>query len=341
MDFPPRLSLARRPTPFYLLERLSAALGGPRIWIKRDDLTEAAAGGNKIRKLEFVLARARAAGCDALVTSGGIQSNHCRTTALLGARLGFEVHLVLRDEGDFDPVPRGNLLLDYLAGAQVHLLPRREYLAHHAERVAELAADLRRRGRTPWVIPVGASDGHGLWGYVDCARELAQDFAAAGIRPEVLVHATGSGGTQAGLVAGAALFELPCRVVGVAVCDSAAWFERKIRADLAEWAAEYGVGLEVGALPVEVDERFIGPGYARAGPEVYATIRRLGALEGVVLDPVYTGKAFHGLLAMCEAGEFDGCRDLVFLHTGGLFGLCAEAARLGFRRPPRGEEGDG
>lgn len=196
LQFPPRLSLAQTPTPLQPLDRLSRQLGGPRIWVKRDDVTECGASGNKIRKLEFVLAQALANGCDTLITSGGVQSNHCRATALLGARLGLKVHLILRDEGDYQNPPVGNLLLDYLAGAEVSLYPRQRYVAEHEQLVAGWCESYLRQGRKPWVIPVGASDGHGVWGYIQCARELADDIASADIRPGLIVHATGSGGPR-------------------------------------------------------------------------------------------------------------------------------------------------
>lgn len=333
--FPPRLSLSRAPTPLVSLDRLSARLGGPRIWVKRDDLTECAASGNKIRKLEFVLAAALAAGCDTLITSGGVQSNHCRATALLGARLGLAVHLVLRDEGDFQDPPAGNLLLDYLAGADLSLYPRQRYLAEHDQLVAEWRRHYESRGGKVWVIPVGASDGHGVWGYIDCARELAADFASAGIRPGLIVHATGSGGTQAGLTLGARLFDLGCPVLGMAVCDDAAYFRAKVRADLDHWSALAGRDHGVAPNAIRVDDRYIGPGYGVATEAVFETIRELASLEGLLLDPVYSGKAFHGLVSEIRAGNFAAMTDVVFVHTGGLFGLLAQGHRLGFRRPPR------
>lgn len=335
LSTPSRVRLARLPTPFYCLERLSAHLNGPRLWIKRDDLTECASSGNKIRKLEFVLARAREAGCDTLITSGGLQSNHCRATALLGARLGLRVHLVLRDEGAFSEIPDGNLLLDYLAGAEVTILPRPRFLAERDQYVQAISERCRQEGGRPWVIPVGASDGHGVWGYLEAARELKEDFVREGIAPDWLFHATGSGGTQAGLSAGAVLHELPCRVMGMAVCDSEQYFLDKVRADLQHWAEVYDTGVSAAEIPVEVNADWIGPGYARAEEEVFETIRRLAREEGIVLDPVYTGKAFHGMLEEIRAGRFEGCRDLVFVHTGGVFGLMAQAGQLGYRRPSR------
>ncbi len=326
--YPPRLALAQLPTPLQPLDRLSAELGGPRIWVKRDDLTGCAASGNKIRKLEFTLARALGQGCDTLITCGGVQSNHCRATAVLGAQLGVRVHLILRDEGEHAVQPDGNLLLDYLAGAQVSIYPRDEFQTRLPALMQQWAEHYQHRGHKPYLIPTGASDGHGVWGYVRCAEELSGDFARAGIAPGAIVHATGSGGTQAGLTAGAHLYRLAARVIGVAVCDDAAWFHRKVRGDLASWQQHYGVKLDTATLPIEVDDRHVGPGYGRATTEVFATIKKIAALEGLILDPVYTGKAFQGMIECIRHGDFAGCADIVFVHTGGIFGLFAQRDQL-------------
>lgn len=335
VEFPSRLTLAATPTPFYPLDRLSAELQGPRIWIKRDDVTECSVSGNKIRKLEFTLARALAAGADTIITSGGIQSNHCRATALLCARLGLQAHLVLRDEGEFSPVPQGNLLLDYLAGARVSIFSKKDYVHNHDNLVANLVSEYEAAGNTPWVIPVGASDGHGVWGYINCAAELAADFARAGIKPEKLFHATGSGGTQAGLTVGAHIYQLPSEVWGMAVCDSAQYFVDKVKADLDHWDDLYNPGVDLGQLVIRVNDGYIGPGYAQATEEVFSSIRLAARTEGLVFDPVYTGKAFHGMIEEIKSGRLEDCKNLVFVHTGGIFGLLAQGESLGYRREPR------
>lgn len=324
VNYPQRLSLALLPTPLTLLPRLSAGLKGTRIWVKRDDLTGCAESGNKLRKLEFCLAQALAEGADTIITCGGVQSNHCRATALSCARLGLACHLVLRGEaaqpGD------GNLLLDQLAGASIEYHPATSYQARLPELLQAAQQRLQAAGSRPFVIPTGASDDIGVWGYVAASEELAVDCEAAGIRPDLLVSATGSGGTQAGLVAGNALFDVADEVWGMAVCDDAAWFQRKVAADLAGWRARYDVALDVSSLPVRVNDRYIGPGYARATAEVFATIGEVARLEGLVLDPVYTGKAFHGLLQELRHGDFRNARDVVFVHTGGIFGLFPQRA---------------
>ncbi|MEZ0174138.1 MAG: D-cysteine desulfhydrase family protein [Candidatus Reddybacter sp.] len=334
LHYPDRLALAQLPTPLQPLNRLSAQFSGPRIWVKRDDLTDCALSGNKIRKLEFTLARALAQGCDTLITCGGVQSNHCRATAILGARLGLKVHLILRDEelnGDQpSSAPDGNLLLDYLAGAEVSIYPKAEFQARQRELFEHWSQHYAAQGRKAYLIPTGASDGSGIWGYIRCVEELIGDFKHAEIQPSHIIHATGSGGTQAGLSLGCALHQLDAQVLGIAVCDNAAYFQRKVMADIGDWQSRYEVSSLPESLSVQVNDDFIGPGYSKAGPEVFSTIKKVAALEGLLLDPVYTGKAFHGMLTLIEQGYFAEASDIVFIHTGGLFGLFAQREQLSF-----------
>ena len=339
INYPDSLALAQLPTPLQPLDRLSAQFSGPRIWVKRDDLTGCALSGNKIRKLEFTLARALAEGCDTLITCGGVQSNHCRATAILGARLGLKVHLILRDEelrdealdGDQQSTaPDGNLLLDYLAGAEVSIYPKTEFQARQRELFEHWSQHYATQGRKAYLIPTGASDGTGIWGYIRCIVELIGDFKQAAIQPSHIIHASGSGGTQAGLSLGCALHQLDAQVLGVAVCDNAAYFQRKVMADIIDWQSRYAVTSLPESLSVQVNDDFIGPGYSKAGPEVFATIKKVAALEGLLLDPVYTGKAFHGMLTLIEQGYFAEASDIVFVHTGGLFGLFAQREQLSF-----------
>ena len=326
--YPPRLSLARLPTPLQPLDRLSSQLNGPRIWVKRDDLTDCAVSGNKIRKLEFTLARAIEQGCDTLITCGGVQSNHCRATALLGAQLGLKVHLILRNEtteqgGELE-VPDGNLFLDYLAGAEISLYEKKEFQCRLPELFDYWSEYYRSLGAKPYAIPTGASDGTGVWGYVHCIPELIADFETANIHPQTIIHATGSGGTQAGLTAGAVLHDLDTTVLGIAVCDNAEYFQNKVLADIVEWQSLYSVPVDIGKMSIHVDDRYIGPGYAQATQQVFDVIRKLAGLEGLILDPVYTGKAFYGMIEKIKQGDFSGESDIVFIHTGGIFGLMSQ-----------------
>lgn len=318
-QLPSRLSLAQTPTPLQPLDRISERFGGPRIWLKRDDLTGNLLSGNKIRKLEFILARALEQGCDTLITCGGLQSNHCRATALIGAQLGLKVCLVLR--GQPDGFPDGNYLLDHLAGAEIRTYPAPVYQAELPALLDAWANECRAQGRKPWVIPTGASDGHGAWGYVQASEELQADYQRHGIAPEYVISACGSGGTLAGLLLGHQVYVPNTQVLGMAVCDDAEYFRQKVRADIEALCHLYSIRLTLNPDQFEVNDAYIGEGYAQAGQAVFDTIRLLAATEGVVLDPVYTGKAFQGLLTELERGRFQGCRDIVFVHTGGVFGL--------------------
>ena len=326
--YPPRLSLAQIPTPLIPVDRLSERIGGPRIWIKRDDQTGSGVSGNKIRKLEFSLAKALQQGCDTVITCGGVQSNHCRTTAILCASLGLKCHLILRgSEGeDID----GNLFLDYLVGAQTSFYSNQDYQVRGDEITAHWEQHYRNLGNKPFSIPVGASDGTGLWGYVAASEELSSDFKANNIHPGHIVSATGSGGTQAGLIAGNSLFGLNAKVWGVNVCDDEAYFLAKVRKDLLQWQEWYAQPLDVSSLSIDVIDGYVGAGYAKASKAVFETIKLVARLEGVILDPVYTGKAFYGMLDQIKQGRFDGSDDIVFVHTGGIFGLFPQRSQLSF-----------
>ncbi|MBW8054341.1 MAG: D-cysteine desulfhydrase family protein [Nitrospira sp.] len=329
ISYPARVSLARLPTPLEPLERLSREIGGPRLWVKRDDLTGVGVSGNKVRKLEFSVGEALAQECDTLITCGALQSNHCRATAIVGARLGLQVHLFLR--GLPQGAPDGNLFLDYLVGAKLSYYPPAEYYARREEIFAELVEKYARDGRKAFVIPAGASDEIGLWGYLTACEELKADCKRHGFAPDYIICATGSGGTQTGLIAGNALHQLGATIWGINVDDNdAATFKRKIRADLRAWKNRYQQHLDVDALSIEVIEGYVGPGYGKAEPPVFETITRVGRTEGIILDPVYTGKAFHGLIKEIESGRLADASNIVFIHSGGIFGLLAQHSELNF-----------
>ncbi|WP_193164350.1 D-cysteine desulfhydrase family protein [Microbulbifer hainanensis] len=332
LNYPPRISLARLPTPLQPLERItekySVPHGGPKIWVKRDDLTETAMSGNKLRKLEFVAGAARAQECDTLITCGGIQSNHCRTTALVGARLGLRVQLILR--GEHSGAADGNLLVDQLAGAATAFYPPRQYFAELPELFSYWQNYYTERGHKALCIPTGASDGLGIWGYIAGAEELLNDCRENGFEPEHIICATGSGGTQAGLTLGCQQLGVSTEVTGFAVCDDEAYFQRKVREDIAHWSELSGHQVDENSLNVQVNAKYIGPGYAVADEPVYRTIAEAAALEGLVLDPVYSGKAFYGLLQELHSGRYRDCENLVFVHTGGQFGLFPHREKFSF-----------
>ena len=322
----PRIELARLPTPLQPLDRLSEEIGGPRIWIKRDDLTDTIASGNKLRKLEFTVARALSEGADLLITCGGIQSNHCRSTAMVAAKLGLKCHLILR--GSAPAEADGNLLLDCILGAGISYVSSESYqdmdkcINDVANKYPELSA---------YFIPVGASDETGLWGYIECCAELKEDFARNGIEPQYIVSATGSGGTQGGLIIGSALYDLPSEVVAFNVCDDEDYFRDKITTDFRLWEERYNTPVETSNLSINVIDGYVGPGYARATKPVFDTISRVAQLEGIILDPVYTGKAFEAMLQEIDKGRFSGATDMVFIHTGGVYGNFPQRDQFGFQ----------
>lgn len=321
IEFPPRLDLANLPTPLTELSNYSGAPEGVTIWIKHDELTGMEVSGNKIRKLEFSIAEATRLGCDTLITCGGIQSNHCRATAIVGARLGLKVHLILR--GKKPAVPDGNLLMDYLSGATITYLSQSEW-GRHEQKAAELKASYLKAGNKAFFIPVGASDEIGLWGYIAAAAELKQDFEDLSIEPEYIVCATGSGGTQGGLLVGAKLFDLNAKCVAFNVSDDAAYFDRKIRDDVTLWKRRYDLDFDLDSIEIKTAEGYLGPGYGKADPCIFDTIADLAQADGVFLDPVYTGKAFHGMISELNKGmhgQLSGAKNVVFIHTGGLFGV--------------------
>ena len=327
IKYPPRLDLARIPTPLQLLSRASDAWGGgKRIWIKRDDLTGSVLTGNKIRKLEFIAAHALEQGFWTLVTCGGVHSNHCRATALVAAQLGLDCHLVLR--ADDEPEQNtGNFLLDQLAGASFEIWPANEWARQLKKIYARLESEFAEAGRPALMIPTGGSDSLGVWGYIAAAEELRVDLEHHGIERAALTLATGSAGTQTGLTAGVALFDLPLDVVAYAVCDDADWFNRRVAADWEASLARWPQLPRIDLTPHTRDHS-VGPGYGRADPPVYELISELARLEGIVLDPVYTGKAFHGLLADLREDFYRDVDDIIFVHTGGVFGLFAHEPQL-------------
>ena len=327
IKYPPRLDLARIPTPLQFLSRASVKWGaGKRLWMKRDDLTGSALTGNKVRKLEFIAAHALEHGFQTLVTCGGVQSNHCRATALVAAQLGLDCHLVLR--ADDEPEQNtGNFLLDQLAGATFEILPAKEWATQLKTIYASRESEFADAGRPALMIPTGGSDSLGVWGYIAATEELQSDLDDHGIECAALTLATGSAGTQTGLTAGVAMLDLPIDVVAYAVCDDAEWFNRRVAADWQASLARWPQLPRIDLVPKTRDHS-VGPGYGQADAPVYELIAELTRLEGIVLDPVYTGKAFHGLLTDLREGCYRDVDDIIFVHTGGVFGLFAHEPQL-------------
>jgi D-cysteine desulfhydrase len=309
---PERLSLARLPTPLHRLDRLSEAWGGPTVWVKRDDLTGFETSGNKIRKLEYHLAAALAAGADTVITCGALQSNHSRATAAAAAPLGLRCLVLLRTpDGSPPPRPQGNHLLMGLLGAEIRYVTPAEY-ERRSGVMEQAAAGVRAAGRVPWVIPEGASDALGMWGFVDAAEELAGQLA---VEPAAVWHAASSGGTTAGMAWARTEPGLP--VVGCCIGESAAEVGERISAIWAE--AEQATGRAAPAdLPLLIDDH-VGLGYGRATPEELEIQQDATRLTGMLLDPTYTGKALAGLKREIDSGRYGPRDDVVFWHTGGGF----------------------
>ena len=321
---PSRVSLAQLPTPVVGLKNLARERGVPRILMKRDDLTGLELSGNKIRKLEYVVAEAIAQGADTLITHGGSQSNHCRATAALGARLDLRVRLILRS-AEANPENEGNLFLDNLFSAECSFHTPDEYSNKLDDLVREATEHERAAGRNSYFFPVGASIPLGCWGYIRCVSELVEQLGRE--TPVDLYCATSSGGTQAGLILGRAL--LGCSnwsIRGVPVSDSSQYLRDKLRSLMSETIKKFRLNLTETDTPIELIDGFIGEGYAIPYPEGVETIRLLGRTEGVVLDPSYTSKAMTGMLADLATRSSD--RVPVFLHTGGAFGLFARRELL-------------
>jgi D-cysteine desulfhydrase family pyridoxal phosphate-dependent enzyme len=310
LDSLPALPLAPLPTPIEDMQRFRSALGGgPRLLVKRDDLLQFGFGGNKVRKMGYVAADACAAGADTLITSGGVQSNHARATAATAARLGLHCILVLNGTPP-DP-PTANALLDRLLGADLRYVPSRDGRQPAMEAAA---AALRRLGRRPYVIPIGASTPLGAAAYVAAVRELLQQIDP----PDVIVHASSSGGTQAGIAAGCALAGVHTRVIGVSADETAADLEREIRTIMVGLASLLGFEpTRFDATAIEVDDRFVGAGYGIPTPESRAAIELAARTEAVFLDPTYTSKAMAALIAGIRDGTCADAGTVLFWHTGG------------------------
>ena len=319
---PRRLRLARLPTPIVEIPALSRR-AGRRVFVKRDDLTEGAAAGNKIRKLEFLLAEAQAQKADVVITPGGLQSNHCRAAAVACRQLGLLPHLVLR--GEKPAAPEGNYFLDRLLGAEITFVTGKQYAEERGPIMEGIAAEYGRKGRKAYVVPEGGSNALGCLGYVVCAQEIRKFCDARKIRFARIYHAAGSGGTTAGLGIGNAVFGLGAEVVGVLVGGKKAPFETHVRAVMCEAVHRFGIpDIGPGAeLPVSFADGYVGEGYAKVSRELARLIAEVARESGLIFDPVYTGKALQGLLG--EEAKRKDAGDALFVHTGGIFGLLGQA----------------
>lgn len=317
----PRVRITHGPTPLEPMHRLTEALGGPNLWIKRDDCTGLASGGNKTRKLEYLMADAQQKGADTIITQGATQSNHARQTAAIAARMGMRCYIILEDRTGYtveDYKHSGNVFLDHLYGAHVSEVPGDSDMN---AAMASLADQLRSRGLTPYIIPGGGSNPIGALGYVTCALELMDQANNMGLAIDSLVHATGSAGTQAGLVAGlyGSRSQIPVYGIGVRAPKQAQ--EGRVF-DLAQQTCELlGVPGAISREDVVANCDYIGPGYGKPTPGMIEAVTMVARLEGILLDPVYSGKGMAGLIDLCRKGHFKKGQNILFLHTGGSVGL--------------------
>ena len=317
----PRIKLAHLPTPLEYLPRLTQYLGGPAIFVKRDDCTGLASGGNKTRKLEFLMADAQQHGADTIITQGAVQSNHARQTAAAAARLGMQCELLFENrirEPDWTYLNSGNVFLDRLFGANTHHYPGGSDMNVAMD---VLAADLRGQGRIPYVIPGGGSNRIGALGYVDCALELLQQLNQQQLNVDCVIHATGSAGTQAGLVTGLRATHANIPVLGIGVNAAREAQEEKVY-KLAEETAEYiGASGCVRREDVVANCDYVGEGYGVSTAGMREALLLLARLEGLLFDPVYSGKGLAGMLDLIRKGQFRAGQNIVFVHTGGSAGL--------------------
>lgn len=318
----PRVPLGFFPTPISELPRLTRLLDGPSLWIKRDDLTGLATGGNKTRKLEYLIADALKLGATTVITAGAAQSNHARQTAAAAAQYGLQCILVLRPMAP--PAVTGNLLLDHLLGARIRWTGDRDT----GEAMAEVAAEERSAGREPYIIPVGGSNPIGAGAYVAAMLELTKQALENELRIDHIVMASGSGGTQAGMVVGARAHNFEGRILGVSVSAPAEGLSSVV-CDLAERTNKHlDLRFSIEPETIHVTDEYLGEGYGVLSDADREAVQLAARTEGILLDPVYTGRAMAGLIDLIRRGEFSREETVLFWHTGGTPGLYAHSEGL-------------
>ena len=314
MKYPNHLNSSRLPTPIVSPHRFFNRYSSYRFWIKRDDLSGLELSGNKVRKLEFLFQEAIEQGAQRIITCGGLQSNHCRAVAFLAAQIGLKTTLVLR--GKESDTPTGNYFLNRLVGADVHFVNEEEYKNVDVvmERLSETANE------KCYIIPEGGSNETGVWGYIKCYEEIIQQSESMKQHFDTVVVATGSGGTHAGLLLGKILSGGTTEVVSVNVCDDASYFQNKIGRIMDRFASKYKKQLSWSVNDIKIIDGFTGEGYGKIGQREKNLIREFARQEGLLIDPVYGAKAMLGLLDYAEKKKLPG-HDILFIHTGGVFGL--------------------
>lgn len=338
---PEKINLANLPTRIHLLEKLSAQLG-KEVYLKRDDETGIELSGNKVRKLEYALAEAQRQGAQVLITCGALQSNHARATAVAAAKLGLESVLVLMEGGQQSP-PNGNYLLDQILGSRIIIISQEDYQENLARIMEDLKKEYEAQGKGAYILPIGASNGIGMFGYLEALEEIIEQEKDLEVQFDAIIDTVGSAGSYAGLVVGNALFQGKHDIIGISIGADAEYFRDRSFEIIEEGCRYLSHGLDQpispASLGIKKEELMIidahrGEGYAQNAPEDYDFIRDFAQLEGVFLDPVYTGKAMKGLVQEIkdaqagkpsEIGNFAFYKKILFIHTGGLYGLFPKA----------------
>ena len=323
-----KLRLGNFPTRIERLEKFSTIVK-EHVYIKRDDQTGTEFSGNKIRKLEYSINEAINNDCDTLITCGGIQSNHARATAAAGIKLGLKSVLVLRS--DEKPELEGNYLIDKIMGADVRIISSEDYRERRQEIMENILKELEAKGRKGYIIPEGASNGIGTFGYLACFNEILEQEKEHGIVFDTIVTAIGSGGTFAGLYLGNKLTNSGKKIVGINVCDTAEYFKERVSEILKEVKTYIpDTEFEISKDDMCIIDGYVGDGYAVSRTEELDFICDFAEAEGIILDPVYTGKAMRGLYTEIKKGTFKDSKNILFIHTGGLFGLFSKRDQFGF-----------
>ena len=327
----PRRFLAHLPTPLERLDRLTKELGGPEIWIKRDDCTGLSTGGNKTRKLEFLMAEAELQGADMVMTQGATQSNHARQTAAFAAKLGMACHILLEDRTGSNNANynhNGNVLLDHLHGATTERRPNGLDMNAEMEKVAD---GFRAEGKTVFTIPGGGSNPTGALGYVNCALEMLAQFNERGLKVDHIVHATGSAGTQAGLITGLKAMNAQIPLLGIGVRAPKPKQEENVYNLAVATAEKLGCPGVVAREDVVANTDYVGVGYGIPTESGLEAIAMFAELEAILLDPVYSAKGAAGFIDLCRKGHFKKGERVVFLHTGGSVALFGYDAAFDFK----------
>ncbi|MDR3259104.1 MAG: D-cysteine desulfhydrase family protein [Fusobacteriaceae bacterium] len=323
-----KLNIANFPTKIERLENFSKEVG-KNVFLKRDDQTGSEFSGNKIRKLEYSIKEAIDQDCDTLITCGGIQSNHARSTAAAGVKMGLKSVLVLRS--DETPILEGNYFIDKLIGADVRIISSSDYRDHRKEIMENIQKELEKEGRKAYIVPEGASNGIGVLGYYTGFDEILKQEKSLGINFDTIVVAVGSGGTYAGLYLGNKINNSKKDIVGVNVCDDADFFKNK-SVEIINECLPYidNPKVEITTKDMHIIDGYVGIGYAKSRPEELDFIHKFAVANGVILDPVYTGKAMYGIYNEIKKGNLKDSKNILFIHTGGIFGLFPKSGEFQF-----------